>query len=469
MKLLVIGLDCLEPSLLESWKESLPNLSALIEGGWFKKLKSTIPPITIPAWVSMFSGKDPGELGIYGFRNRKPGSYELFIPNATHVREKRLWEIASENNLRCFSIAVPLTYPPVGINGIMISSFLTPEGAEDFTYPKGFAGKLDKLCGGRYIIDVKNFRTEEKDKLLKDIYLMTERRFNLVEALLKEDWDLFIFVEMGPDRMHHGFWRFMDKNHRLYKPGNPYEDAIPNYYAYLDGRIGKILDSIKGEFAAIIVSDHGAKPMKGAISVNDLLEKEGFLKFKRKPNERTRLTPDMVDWSRTRAWAEGGYYARVMLNLKGREPQGIVDKKDYQKLREELKELLSGVVEGTKVFYPEKIYRSINGLPPDLIVHFGDLFWRSAGTVGNSSIYLFENDTGPDDANHSEFGVFLAYPKASFDLPQGDVVDIKEVFRISLDVLGIGDDSLNRESGEVPFSKEEEEEIAKRLSDLGYY
>ena len=469
MRLLIIGLDCLEPTLVESWRKNLPNISSLVEGGHFKKLKSTIPPITIPAWVSMFSGKDPGELGIYGFRNRKPGSYGLFIPNATHVKEKRLWEIATDKGLRCYTIGVPLTYPPAKINGVMISSFLTPEGAEDFTYPREFSQRLEELCGGKYILDVKNFRTEDKEGLLKNIYLMTERRFNLIEALLKEEWDLFIFVEMGPDRMHHGFWRFMDKNHRLYRPGNPYEDARPNYYAYLDKRIGRILESIEEEFAVIIVSDHGAKPMEGAISINDLLEKEGFLKLKIKPKERTKLTPDMVDWSRTKAWAEGGYYARVMLNLKGREPQGIVDKKDYQRLREDLKELLSSIVEGTKVFYPEEIYRSINGLPPDLIVHFGDLFWRAAGTVGNGSIYLFENDTGPDDANHSEFGVFLGYPRSLFNLPHGDVVDIKEVFHISLGVLGIEGSSLERGSQEVFFSQEEEEEIARRLSDLGYY
>ena len=48
-------------------------------------------------------------------------------------------------------------------------------------------------------------------------------------------------------------------------------------------------------------------------------------------------------------------------------------------------------------------------LPAILIVYFGDLFWRSIGTVGHGSIYSFENDTGPDDCNHAQFGIVIKH------------------------------------------------------------
>jgi predicted AlkP superfamily phosphohydrolase/phosphomutase len=51
----------------------------------------------------------------------------------------------------------------------------------------------------------------------------------------------------------------------------------------------------------------------------------------------------------------------------------------------------------------------VTGIAPDLIVHFGDLYWRSVGTVGgDEGIQTFENDTGPDDANHAQEGLYIA-------------------------------------------------------------
>lgn len=88
MKLLIIGLDCADPKLLFGWKDELPNLKELMGSGAYGKLRSIHPPITVPAWAVMMSGKDPGQLGYYGFRNRKDYSYDAYgIANsnaATH-------------------------------------------------------------------------------------------------------------------------------------------------------------------------------------------------------------------------------------------------------------------------------------------------------------------------------------------------------------------------------------------------
>jgi predicted AlkP superfamily phosphohydrolase/phosphomutase len=66
---------------------------------------------------------------------------------------------------------------------------------------------------------------------------------------------------------------------------------------------------------------------------------------------------------------------------------------------------------GTHVHKPEDIYRQVNRVAPDLVIIFGDLRWRSVGSVGNPDIYTFDNDTGPDDANHAQEGMYiLAHP-----------------------------------------------------------
>ena len=105
-RVMIIGLDCAEPSLvLGRYRDQLPTLSALADAGAYGRLESVVPPITVPAWSCMMSSRTPGDLGIYGFRNRADHSYDgLFIANGAAVKEPRLWDIvgagASEHRAR---------------------------------------------------------------------------------------------------------------------------------------------------------------------------------------------------------------------------------------------------------------------------------------------------------------------------------------------------------------------------------
>ena len=83
-KIAVIGLDCAEPKLVfDRWLDELPNLRRLVRGGTWGALRSVDPPITVPAWSCMLTGRDPGELGIYGFRNRSDHGYDsLYVADS---------------------------------------------------------------------------------------------------------------------------------------------------------------------------------------------------------------------------------------------------------------------------------------------------------------------------------------------------------------------------------------------------
>src|SRR5581483_4711940 len=272
---------------------------------------------------------------------------------------------------------------------------------------------------GEYLVDVPNFRTEDKDYLLRQIYTMTEKRFTLVKKwIVEKEWDFFMFVEMGTDRIHHGMWKYHDPTHHKYEVHPVYNNSIREYYRYIDNEIGQILELIDDDTTVFIVSDHGAKKMDGGICVNEWLIREGYLTLKSYPRVRTAIDRCEIDWSKTKVWGDGGYYARIFLNIEGREPQGIVKAEEVEALRDELKAKFEALVDhngddiGTKVFKPKEIYHEVNGVPPDLIVYFGDLFWRSVGTVGHGSIYTFENDTGPDDCNHAQFGIVIKHDPA---------------------------------------------------------
>jgi predicted AlkP superfamily phosphohydrolase/phosphomutase len=418
-KVVIIGLDCAEPTLVfERWHDQLPNFRALMAQGAWTTMNSTTPPITVPAWSCMMSSKDPGTLGIYGFRNRKDYSYAgLSFATSLAVKEPRLWEILSHAGKQSIVIGVPGTYPPTPVHGALVSCFLTPDPARNpYTFPAHLRDEIDAVLGkNQYLVDVADYRTENKQAVLDAIYQMTDRRFRLAKHWLhSKPWDFFMLVEMGVDRIHHAFWRYFDPLHRKYEPGTPFANAIRDYYVHVDRLLGELITGLPARTTVVVVSDHGGQRIDGGIAINEWLIREGYLVVKEYPATPTPLGKLDVDWARTRVWSEGGYYARVFINRQGREPQGIVTDGEYEALRDELIRKLEALGDetaqpmGTKVYRPEDIYRKCNAIPPDLVTIFGKLYWRSIGSVGYRAIHVFENDTGPDDANHAQEALFIA-------------------------------------------------------------
>jgi predicted AlkP superfamily phosphohydrolase/phosphomutase len=483
----VIGLDCVPPELaFDRWRQDLPNLDTLMTTGSYGALESTVPPITVPAWMSMLTGLDPGELGLYGFRNRRDHSYDRYaFANSRAVHEPAVWDILAESGRKSIVLGVPLTYPPRPINGWLISDFLAPDTSSEFTYPPDLRNEIRDVVG-EYLFDARGFRTEDKERLLSDIHKMTQQRFHLARHLItSRPWDLFMMVEMGTDRIHHGFWRFFDTQHRGYEPGGRFEAAIHDYYVEVDREIGALTALLPEDTDVFVVSDHGAKRMEGGICFNQWLIENRYLALTAEPDGPTPLTPEMIDWGRTRAWGDGGYYGRCFLNVKGREPQGTVEPNDVEALKEELTARLVSLSDeqgrpiGTRVYRPESLYRKCRGVPPDLIVYFGDLHWRSVGSVGHPSVWTRTNDTGPDDANHAQHGIFIHSKAGARGAGAGERagLSIYDVAPTILSAFGIPPlasmpgsviGAGTAAEPELVYSPEEEAELARRLEDLGY-
>lgn len=442
-KLFVIGLDCAPPKLLyDELKDELPVLGSLLDESSKAMLRSSHPPITIPAWLVMVTGKTAGELGMYGFRHRKPGHYnEFYIVNSRFVKHPTLWSEAGSRGLTSVVVGVPPTYPPKPVKGLLVTDFVTPGPESRYTFPPTLKREIESRYG-KYIFDVV-FRSEDRDRVIRELWSMTRQHFKVYSYLAERTkWDFYMFVEIGTDRVQHAFWGYMDPQHHKYEPGNKYENVIRDYYKLIDQGLGELLKKVPEDAVIAVVSDHGAKRMKGAFVVNQWLAEKGYLKLKK-----NNLPPgsdfkaEYVDWSKTVAWGWGGYYARIFINLEDREKNGIVKPEDYEHVREELADEIrkirgpNGERWNTKVYKPEDLYPEVNGDPPDLIVYFDDLYWRSSGTLGWPTLYLRENDRGPDDAVHDWFGVFSLYdPQDSFNLSE-DVVDITEVHEIFSSIL----------------------------------
>jgi predicted AlkP superfamily phosphohydrolase/phosphomutase len=414
MRICVLGLDCAAPEVVFG-DEHLVNIRRLMDSGAYGRLESVVPPITVPAWMCMSTSQDPGSLGVYGFRNRSDYSYEkLGFANSSSIKALAMWDQLALEGKKSIIMGVPPNFPPRRINGISIGCFLTPDPTkDDFTHPTSIKSKITKLVG-EYPVDVKNFRTDRKDWLRDEIFRMSRKQWEVVHWLLREqEWDYFHYVDIGLDRVHHGFWNYFDKQHVQYEPGSPYENVIPDYYLWLDEQIGRVMESLDEETILLLVSDHGARRLDGGFAVNQWLIEEGLLVLNQSPKEVMPFNKLDVNWSKTRVWSEGGYYARVFFNVQGREPQGTIAPADYERFRDEMKARFESLMDdkgqplNSLVFKPNEIYRNLRNVAPDLIVHFGGLLWRSIGTVGYPGLYVQENDTGPDACNHAQFGMFV--------------------------------------------------------------
>jgi len=451
-RVLVFGLDCADPYLVfEQFKDDLPTLNKLAAQGTWGRLESAVPCITVPAWASMLSSRDPGVLGVYGFRNRADYSYDkMTTVNASAIKVPRVWDILSEAGRESVVIGVPQTYPVRPMNGHLISCFLTPSVESAFTYPAVFKQEVLKITP-EYDFDVKDFRTTDKAGLLQRLFDVSETQFKLLAHAIKHKaWDFFMHVDMGVDRVHHGFWRFHDPQHRLYTPDSSFKDAIRDYYKMMDRHIAALMALAGDDVTVLVVSDHGVTRMDGGICLNEWLWREGWLVLKTPPREGElmRFEDAEVDWSQTKAWGSGGYYGRVFLNVAGREPQGIIPAEAYEQVRDELAAALeaipgaAGEKLNTRAIKPQDVYTQVNGIAPDLLVYFGDLHWRSVGSLGHGKHFTLENDTGPDDANHDTHGLFILYEPGKRGLGQIQGHQLMDIAPTLLDRMGVAVPSM---------------------------
>jgi predicted AlkP superfamily phosphohydrolase/phosphomutase len=370
-KVFILGLDGASPEVIESLIAlgKLPTFETMKRKGVTGKLRTTIPPITGSAWSSFMTGKNPGKHGIFDFIARKEETYHLTPINAQKREGRSFWSWASDAGKKVCIFHVPITYPPEKVNGMMVSGMLTPPNRTDFTYPRSLVEDLERITPGYRIHVTESYSRGQEERFLKHLDEVTDQRITAMEYLFKQDdWDLFIGVVEGIDVIQHELWHCWDPNHfRHSSSGNRYSDAIPQYYRKMDDLLRRIQEEwIDSRWTLIVMSDHGAGPLKKLIYLNNFLMKHGFLKLKGglrpsikhllfragfvpmtfyhlllqvglgKIKKKTRfgqgeswlrpffLSFEDVDWTQTKAYSFGSTAGQIYLNLKGREPMGIV-------------------------------------------------------------------------------------------------------------------------------------------------
>jgi predicted AlkP superfamily phosphohydrolase/phosphomutase len=363
---LVIGLDGATWSLLAPWARAgrLPALARLMDRGTWGPLTSTIPALTLPAWSSFMTGKNPGGHGIYAFHRMAFDRYDSAgLANAGDLRAARIWDVAAHAGKRVGVINLPPSYPlrPIA-DGYLVSCMLTPPGAT-FTDPLGVAGEL-----GEYEIDLpppKNLRRTDPDYRERALaYLRGMRRQTRLRAeatarvMAARPADGVCVVFYAPDRVQHYFWDYVDPEHPA--PGGLDQDvraALLAVYDELDRAVGRLVDAAGPDATVVLLSDHGfgTKPER-SVRVNRWLANQGLLRRHAFWTTRRRVvrkvfpaawrarydTLDhvLVNRPKSRAWSEALFTgtAGIWIHVRGRYPLGCVEPgAEYDRVRDQVR------------------------------------------------------------------------------------------------------------------------------------
>jgi predicted AlkP superfamily phosphohydrolase/phosphomutase len=452
-KLTVIGLDAATLDVIEPLTAAgdLPHLGRLLDRGAQGRLRSTTHPLTPLAWTTMTTGANAGRHGIWDFSERDETGYGLRLVNGSCVRVPPLWTRLDAAGRRVGIVNVPFTWPTPPLEGFALAGMDAWEREDGMTTPPGLLDELQSRFG-RLLTD-HTFPLDAEGRYdLDAVRAVCAQRVEIVSWLAERHAPELLFVVfMAADHVHHLAWPDWERRGR--------ESLVADVYRILDGAVGNLLERVGGE-NVLVVSDHGAGPLEGVVNLNAWLAREGYLTYdgtghngarlahrlfearrrvpadlrrslkQRVPFLRERVqalrhAPAVVDWSRTRAFAHGAF-GNVVVNLRGRERDGVVEPEEYESLCVELADrlaelrdpagepIVAAVHRREDLFHGPELTRI-----PDLVVEFRDYAWLGKGNLTERSGTLEDRvvpATHPGAAyegSHRPEGIFvLAGPAA---------------------------------------------------------
>ncbi len=426
LRLLVIGLDGATFDIVRPMvaRGELPVLAGLMQNGACGPLRSTIPPVSAPAWSTFMTGLNPGKHGIFQWRTYDPTRYTCLderLMTSAGLQGRTFWDVLGQAGYRVAAITVPMTYPAWPVNGFLLSGYPCPDGQLNYTSPQEWAGQLSES----YNFDADYYLHAPPATIAREGLRMLERRTSLMCDLIRNKGiDVGVVVLGEIDRAQHDFWKYTDPAFPAYHTpeGEQYRGVIEEHYRVSDTQVGRLLERAGEDAVVMIMSDHGggSHPLH-CFQTNSWLQQMGWLRPAAAARSRLnstlgsavrairahlpfeerlrRILPAQIvngarrlnmniasiNWSGTRAYRFPMYHPAegIELNVVGRQPEGIVRPgAEYERLREEIIAALlnvrdpeSGMPVVRAVFRAEELY---NGpylrIAPDIVFLTHDAF-----------------------------------------------------------------------------------------------
>jgi len=460
LKLLVVGLDgatfdVIQPLVAEG---RLPHLAGLLAQGSSGPLRSTLPPVTAAAWSTFMTGQNPGRHGIFQWRTYDPTTYtglDERIVTASRLVSRTFWDYLSAAGWRVGVITVPVTYPPWAVNGYMLSGYPCPDAQQNYTHPPDLAQSLPES----YNFSVDHYLNATPRQILDDGLEMLARRTSLALRTIDEmALDVCVLVLGEIDRAQHDFWRYADPRFpEQATADDAFRQAIARHYEVSDQQLGRLLAQAGDDVPVLVMSDHGGGPHpERYFQTNAWLRQQGWLATKRQtPSLRSRLVRQAiaaarrrlpfeeklrrmlpaslvnrarqvslniadVDWPQTRAYRFNMYHPAegIEINLKGRQPQGIVAPgAEFERLLAEIMDALRRATDPetgrpvvAELYRKEEIYDGpYLEIAPDLVMVLADGYKAGIESAGSATVPVSLGDLPRDHSGvHTMDGILIA-------------------------------------------------------------
>lgn len=471
-KVVCIGLDGATFDIIDPMvrRGRLPTLSGLLQKGTRAQLRSTVPALSAPAWVSFMTGMNPGRHGVFQFRTMSQGVLGSDLVGPWMYRGRTIFDDASRNGLRVGAFRVPMTYPPWPVNGIMLSGFPTPDPRRNFSEPREIGENMPSL--GK-LAPLKSMTAGIEAQVDNFDYFVDRSTEALIEVLGAHEFDLFCYVNSITDWAAHKFWRYSDPSAPGYEPyGVDGVTPLEHFYERADESLGKVLEAAADSALVIVLSDHGTgprsprrfdtdawladlglltmrtpRPWRGLAAsavdrAKDVMPRKYWLwqhapKSVRTSAQRLQTNGGAIEWSRSLAYGVriDHHVEGVNVNLVGREQVGRVPMESYEDVRARVIAASADVVDPTTgapiiraAHRREDLYSGDHvDAAPDVVLELHDTHEagraRGAPTPSNPAAFRRERSS----ATHRPDGVLVIAGRGvrqGIDLGNADLLDV---------------------------------------------
>src|SRR3989339_8778 len=509
-KVIAIGLDAAEPSLIEKWMAEgyLKNLAALRSQGAYGTLSSSADWLVGSTWPTFYTGTLPGNHGFYHYLQWRNDKMDYDRPNPKWISAIPFWRELGDS-CKVIAVDIPLTFPPTPFNGIEISGWASHDRIyPTSSYPKEKISWVIKNFGKPPISDEVGGLQEMSEllKLKEELINANQKETELITSLIKnEEWDLFLCCFTSTHRGGHKFWTLPDENQDITNVKGEFSEnqklqfknSLKDIYQSCDEAIGKIMECVSDDTTVLVFSLHG---MGANINLSDKMlpqmisnimtgkketaskENNSYIKKLRnliplelRSNLR-KLLPywlqdkmtaywrmGKIDWSATKVFSlVADLQGYIRINLAGREKEGIVGEGD------EYNQLCNKISEGLKTFKDvdtnetivdsinrkDQLFNKGNGFNnlPDLLIK-----WKSKPAASYRKIVSTEfgelewpmPGLNPDgrSGNHRPEGFLIAKGK---NYAAGSAIENKHIIDLAPTILKhLGIPKLNGLEGEI--------------------
>jgi predicted AlkP superfamily phosphohydrolase/phosphomutase len=517
----------------------MPNFQRLVDEGVSGDLTSVVPFQSAAAWVTFMTGKNSGKHGVFMFQDYDALSYTYAgrTANSRYFSGQTIFDIVGELGGKVTAIRVPLTYPAWPINGVMVSGFPTPGDTPESFHPPELRHEVGSAAQPDEDPDFRTLTVEQQAASLEQ---QMSRMSTLVSSMVQREHDLFMVVHRVPDPVHHFFIKFADPRTPAYDPAETqrWGDLVNRFYRKMDDALGEMLETLGDEDTIFVISDHGGAitpPRQVNLNVwlaeRNLLTPKGTTKSLRErlyalnqqvlPAKvrsalRSRAPKTVqgelrqmwrglqgIDFGHSRAYhfpMKCSPLAGIVINVRGRQQQGVVPPEEYETLRDSiirdvqgLKDPRTGENIVLRVFKREDLYTGpFTERAPDIIVWFRDTYREGRFAQGPLVSDVPHDELLQVSGAHDETGILLAKGPTlksgltvtganlidmtptilhAMELPVPNDMDgrvLDEIFVDSDRTVESVDMDLSKKTADSYLSEDEEQLIKDKLKGWGY-